>query len=107
MKLKELWQLVTAATGFDYPTVSDLELVGERISTLARAFNVREGFTRAADTLPARNLEEPLSGGAADGHTVDLAPMLDEYFQIMGWDKNGVPTKEKINQLALDINLTQ
>jgi aldehyde:ferredoxin oxidoreductase len=104
MKLKELWQLVTAATGFDYPAVSDFELVGERVSTLARAFNIREGFTRSADTLPERNLEEPLSGGAADGHTVDLAPMLDEYYRIMGWDKNGVPTKEKINGLNLDID---
>ncbi len=72
--------------------------------TLARAYNVREGFTCAADTLPSRNLDEPLSGGGADGHTVDLAPMLDEYYRIMGWDKNGVPTKEKINELNLDIN---
>jgi hypothetical protein len=43
MKLKELWQLVTAATGFDYPTVTDLERLGERVSTLARLFNAREG----------------------------------------------------------------
>ena len=52
MSLKELWQLVKAATGFDYPNVTDLERVGERISTLARLFNVREGFARDADTLP-------------------------------------------------------
>ncbi|MFC2042773.1 aldehyde ferredoxin oxidoreductase family protein [Chloroflexota bacterium] len=101
MKLKELWQLVTTATGFDYPTVADLELVGERISTLARVFNVRAGFSRQHDTLPARNLEQPLKGGPADGHVVQLAPMLDEYYRIMGWDDNGIPTRECLNRLDL------
>jgi aldehyde:ferredoxin oxidoreductase len=101
MKLKELWQLVTAATGFDYPAVKDLELVGERISTLARAINVREGFRRSADTLPDRNLSQPMVGGPADGHIVELAPMLDEYYRIMGWDSNGVPTPERMKELQL------
>jgi aldehyde:ferredoxin oxidoreductase len=44
MKLKELWQLVNAATGFDYASAGEFERIGERISTLARLFNVREGF---------------------------------------------------------------
>ncbi len=102
MSLKELWQLVTAATGFDYPTVRELELVGERISTLARMFNVREGFTREHDTLPPRNLSEPMAGGPADGRVVELAPMLDAYYRLMGWDANGVPTPERLKELGLD-----
>jgi aldehyde:ferredoxin oxidoreductase len=101
MSLKELWQLVSAATGFDYPAVVDFELVGERISTLARAINVREGFQRAADTLPDRNLSQPMVGGPADGHVVELAPMLDEYYRLMGWDADGVPTPERMQALQL------
>ena len=101
MSLKELWQLVVAATGFDYPTVTDLELVGERISTLARLFNIREGFTREADTLPARNLYQPMSAGPAAGHIVELEPMLDEYYRLMGWDTQGVPTQERLDELEL------
>jgi aldehyde:ferredoxin oxidoreductase len=101
MSLKELWQLVTAATGFDYPAVKDFELVGERISTLARAINVREGYRREADTLPARNLAQPMVGGPADGHVVELAPMLDEYYRLMGWDADGVPTPERMYELLL------
>ncbi len=101
MKLKELWQLVTAATGFDYPTVRDFEMIGERISTLARAFNVREGFKREADTLPPRNLAQPMVGGPADGHVVELAPMLDEYYRLMGWDEEGIPTPERMQELQL------
>ena len=102
MKLKELWQLMTAATGFDYPAVKDFELVGERISTLARLINAREGFSRAQDTLPARNLEQPLAGGPADGHVVELAPMLDEYYRLMGWDEDGIPTDERLVKLQLN-----
>jgi aldehyde:ferredoxin oxidoreductase len=101
MSLKELWQLVTAATGFDYPAVKDFELVGEHISTLARAINVREGYRREADTLPARNLAQPMVGGPADGHVVELAPMLDEYYRLMGWDADGVPTPERMYELLL------
>jgi aldehyde:ferredoxin oxidoreductase len=101
MSLKELWQLVTAATGFDYPKARDLERAGERISTLARLFNVREGFAREADTLPDRNLAQPMVGGPASGQVVELDPMLDEYYRIMGWDENGVPTEERIADLGL------
>jgi aldehyde:ferredoxin oxidoreductase len=101
MTLKELWQLVKAATGFDYPKVSDLEQLGERVSTLARLFNVREGFFRAADTLPTRNLSQPLTVGSAGGQVVDLQPMLDDYYRIMGWTGNGVPTPERLKELGL------
>jgi aldehyde:ferredoxin oxidoreductase len=102
MTLKELWQLIKAATGFDYPTVTDLERVGERISTLARLFNVREGFSRPADTLPARNLVQPMTAGPAAGQVVELEPMLDEYYRLMGWDKDGVPTEARVADLSLD-----
>jgi aldehyde:ferredoxin oxidoreductase len=103
MSLKELWQLVKAATGFDYASTRDLERVGERISTLARLFNVREGFSREADTLPDRNLSHPMVGGPAAGHVVELEPMLDEYYRIMGWDAVGVPTRERLEELGLSI----
>ena len=101
MTLKELWQLVKAATGFDYPEVADLERLGERVSTLARLFNVREGFYRAADNLPIRNLTQPMTVGTAGGQVVDLEPMLDEYYRIMGWTNNGVPTPERLKALGI------
>lgn len=102
MTLKELWQLVTAATGFDHPATRDLERLGERVSTLARLFNVREGFGRAADTLPGRNLHQPMAGGPAEGHTVALEPLLDAYYALMGWDAEGIPTAERLLELALE-----
>jgi aldehyde:ferredoxin oxidoreductase len=101
MTLKELWQLVTAATGFEYPTAADLQKVGERISTLARLFNVREGFTRAHDNLPDRNLKQPMEDGPAAGHLVELDPMLNDYYRLMGWSEDGIPTPERLRELGL------
>jgi aldehyde:ferredoxin oxidoreductase len=106
MSLKELWQLVNAATGFDYPSAKTFELAGERIATLARLFNSREGLTRKEDTLPARNLTEHMPSGPARGQVVELDPMLDEYYALVGWDKNGVPTAERVRKLGLDTILS-
>ncbi len=102
MSLKELWQLVNATTGHDYATVKEFEKVGERINTLCRLINVREGFSRPQDTLPARSLSQPLSEGPARGHVVELDPMLDEYYEIMGWDANGIPRPETLKELGLE-----
>jgi aldehyde:ferredoxin oxidoreductase len=101
MSLKELWQLVNATTGFDYASAKEFELVGERISTLARLFNAREGFNRQHDTLPARNLSQPLPAGPAKGQVVELDPMLDEYYALVGWDINGNPTEQQLSKLGL------
>jgi len=80
--------------------------VGERINNLARAFNVREGFTRADDTLPERLMTEPLKAGASKGHFIsrdELNQMLDEYYEARGWDvKTGVPTRGKLMELGLE-----
>jgi aldehyde:ferredoxin oxidoreductase len=101
MSLKELCQLVNAATGFDYPTVSDFERVGERISTLTRLFNIREGFSRQDDILPERNQTQALREGPAEGEVVELGPMLDEYYRLMGWDSQGVPTEQRLKALKI------
>jgi aldehyde:ferredoxin oxidoreductase len=102
MNLKELWQLVNAVTGFEYGSVKEFEQVGERISTLCRLFNTREGFDRRQDTLPARNLSQSMAEGPARGQVVELDEMLDDYYARMGWDKNGIPTMQRLSDLGLD-----
>jgi len=96
-------RLASAATGWKL-SEDDLKVIGERISNLVRMFNVREGFTRKDDTLPYRIANDPLQGGKADGHVVkpaDFNKMLDEYYRLRGWDKEGRPTKEKLKELNL------
>ena len=68
--------------------------IGERIITVERLFNVREGNSRKDDTLPARLLKEPVSEGPCKGHTVNLDPMLDEFYRTCGWSMDGKPIKQ-------------
>ncbi len=103
LEVKHFVELLNKATGFNF-TVEDYLKTGERIWNLTRLFNVREGITREDDTLPPRFMEEPLPEGATKGQVVTkemLDEMLDEYYALRGWDKNGVPTEEKLKELGL------
>jgi aldehyde:ferredoxin oxidoreductase len=95
--------MIANCIGWEF-SVSDFRKVGERVYNLARAFNVRDGLTRADDTLPKRLLEEPLPEGAAEGHVVkELDRSLDAYYEFRGWDKKtGKPKPEKLRELNLD-----
>ncbi|MCK4225750.1 aldehyde ferredoxin oxidoreductase family protein [candidate division WOR-3 bacterium] len=100
---KQNADLLSYATGFDF-TPEEYVHTGERIWNLTRLIAVREGISRKDDTLPARLLEEPMIAGPSKGHFVskeELDIMLDEYYALRGWDKNGIPTKEKLNELEL------
>jgi len=94
-----------AVTGLAF-TPEEVTRVGERVNNLARAFNLREGFKRADDTLPERLMTEPLQSGASKGQLIsrkDLDAMLDEYYTVREWDANtGIPSKKKLKELNLD-----
>ena len=96
--------LMEAVTGLPF-TPEEVEKVGERVNNLAKAFNVREGFTRADDTFPERLMTEPLKAGASKGQLIskeDLNLMLDEYYTVRGWDlQKGTPTRAKLIELGL------
>lgn len=94
--------LIEKLLGYKF-TVEDFAKAGERLYNLARVYNIREGITRADDTLPARFLEEPMPEGPAKGHLVNLDPLLDAYYDYRGWDKEtGKPTQEKLKELGLE-----
>ncbi|MCK5162638.1 MAG: aldehyde ferredoxin oxidoreductase family protein [Desulfobacula sp.] len=95
--------LLEAVTGIAYTPDKVLQ-AGERINNLARAFNVREGFTRSDDTLPDRLMTQPIPGGASKGHLIskeELQQMLDEYYAARGWDESGTPGCEKLTELGI------
>ena len=82
----------------------DFQIIADRIETLIRMFNVREGFTRKDDTLPYRTLHEPLPDGPAKGQFIgeeNLNRMLDEYYELRGWDRLGIPKKETLKKYQL------
>ena len=78
-----------------------LYLAAERIINLERLYNAGLGFDRKDDVLPRRLVREPMPSGPSEGHVVDLEPMLDDYYDAMGWDKNGLPTNTKLAELGL------
>jgi aldehyde:ferredoxin oxidoreductase len=99
--LKELFQMVNPCTGFEYKSPRDLERVGERITVLARLFSTREGFSSKDDTLPGRALNEPLPSGPAKGEVLELGKLRAEYYHLMGWTEDGIPTEQRLVELGL------
>ncbi len=98
-------KMLTAVTGLEQCSDTKyLWKVGERIYNLERSFNVRDGFSRADDTLPHRLQTEPLHTGEAPGEgqiVRELSGFLDSYYQFRGWSKGGIPSKEKLEELNL------
>jgi aldehyde:ferredoxin oxidoreductase len=100
-------------------TGADLLAVGERIVNLERMYNVRQGLARADDRLPPRFIEEPaplyefepdpVTGELARsaeplryGLLHDFDAMLDRYYDLRGWSRDGIPTAETLRRVGLE-----
>lgn len=93
--------LMTEVTGKTW-TAEDMATVGRRVINIARAFNQREGFNRKDDTVPKRIVNEALKSGPAAGQVIPMEAfddMLDQYYSVMGWDKNGMMPQDLIESL--------
>jgi len=99
-----LSKLYSACTGWEI-TPREFMKTGERIYNLMKAYNVRVGLTRKDDDYPKRFYVDPVNGGPSKGallHKENMDKMLDEYYQIRGWEvATGIPTKEKLIELGL------
>jgi len=93
--------MMKGLVGWDY-TDEDVLKIGERIWNLERLFNLNAGITKDDDTLPPRLLTEPLKVGPAKGKVVELDTMLKEYYEVRGWDEEGIPTEEKLKELGIE-----
>lgn len=91
-------------TGLDI-SPEELGEIGERIYTIERMFNNREGFTRKDDHLPDFYYWPKPSGlPVVKGKKFEkkkIEKLLDEYYALHGWDKEGVPTRETLDKLGL------
>ena len=78
---------------------------GQRIITLERCFNVREGISRKDDVLPERLLTEKLPEGPKKGKVVtpeEMKKMQDAYYEYFKWDENGIPPTGTLKDLGLE-----
>lgn len=98
--LPEIAEMFRTCTGLDY-TDEEVLQIGERIWNLEKVFNLKNGFTKKDDNLPPRLLKEPVTEGPAKGKVTELDVMLPEYYSLRGWDKEGVPTQEKMKELSI------
>ena len=96
-------ELLSKVTGWPCSAV-ELRRTGERINTLKKLFNVREGWRPEDDWLPPRLLSEALPTGVAQGvglTTAELREMIHGYYQAREWDENGFIPENKLKELGL------
>jgi aldehyde:ferredoxin oxidoreductase len=97
-------KLVYGATGLEYDD-DQVSMFGQRVETLTRLFNIREGVTKADDTLPLKfwqkETQGPSLGMKAFIDEQDFEKSLQKYYLLRGWDREGVPTKETVEKLGL------
>jgi aldehyde:ferredoxin oxidoreductase len=96
-------EIVRAVTGW-YTSSWELMKVGERITTMARVFNLREGLTKKDDWLPDRFFKPQTSGALAETaiNPYELKNAIMNYYKMMGWSEDGIPTKSKLEELEID-----
>lgn len=94
-------EMMTIVTGKEW-SVQDMKDVAWRTIQIARAFNQREGFNRKDDTMPKRLAKEALKNGPAAGQAIPqeaFEDMLNQYYNVLGWDENGIVPESIICQL--------
>ena len=102
-KKKQLQEAAEAITGWPMSYWRLMKTV-ERGLTLAKIFNLREGFTRTDDVLPKR-MALSQTRGNLQGVVVDpgkLAEAQELYYQMLGWDSDGVPTRARLVELGIE-----
>ena len=100
----DLYELYHLACGVETDEKKMLT-VAERVHNVERAFSCREGLDRKDDRLIGKWADEPVPNGPHKGEKIDpdkWEGMLDEYYDLRGWNPNGIPTKEKLNELGLE-----
>ena len=90
-------------------SLDDARTAGKRTLTLQRAYSHREaGVSRKDDILPERMMKEALPEGPKKDALVSaemLKKAQDDYYAMVGWDNNGVPTPESLKKYGLDFAL--
>jgi aldehyde:ferredoxin oxidoreductase len=100
---REWAHLLGTVTGWDVGP-EELEATARRIVLAKRAFNAREGWTRADDGLPDRLVSEPVhleSGRDAALTRERLDHMISRYYEARGLDSSGLLTDEQLDGLGL------
>lgn len=96
-------RMLTGLTGFSFSTTA-LEESAERIAALERCFNLQAGVTSSDDTLPERFSKEtiPVAEKNILISRADMDRLKKDYYQVRGWDEQGVPRRETLEKLRIE-----
>jgi aldehyde:ferredoxin oxidoreductase len=94
-------EVAAAITGWPVDA-SALFISGERIVTLERLFNLKHGASAADDRLPDMFFEKDYNAGEQPSKPhAWMEPMIQEFYDVMGWDEQGHPTTNKLAELDI------
>ena len=102
---QQLVEITQAVTGWTFNMFEAMQL-GERIETMARAFNMREGLTAADDRLPNRYFKPPTEGYLGE-HNVAIdrkafQRAIHNYYGMFGWERDtGIPLQDTLDELDI------
>jgi aldehyde:ferredoxin oxidoreductase len=99
MPFSGVTELFNAITGWNY-SIDDMMLAGERIFTVQRLINVRDGYNADTDVLPKKMFKAAKEGFRA-GKVPPFKELMEDYYLLRGWDENGEPKYETLRRLNL------
>ena len=86
-------KLISAGAGFDMDEETLTRAV-KRYRTLVRAVNIRRGMRREDEQPPQNHWKKRFPELEKE--------LLDTYYAFKGWNEQGIPTKESLQELGLD-----
>jgi len=89
------------AFGWEDATPAEVVQTGERIFNLQRLINGRFGIDARDDVLADRFVKEARPDGGSAGVRPDMGQIMEEYYRVRGWDRDGRPTAGKLGELDL------
>ncbi|MFO8019520.1 MAG: aldehyde ferredoxin oxidoreductase family protein [Promethearchaeia archaeon] len=94
-------EMINSLLGFDID-VEGIKVLGERIFTMKRLFNIKMGLTPSNDRLPEILLKE-LHEGVVRGKSPNFRKLKRYYYDIRDWNpETGKPNNSKLKELDLD-----
>jgi aldehyde:ferredoxin oxidoreductase len=101
LSLTETVELFNAVTGWKF-SVGELLKTGERGFTVQRLINLRDGYGAKTDVLPKKMYQSAKEGFRAGKH-IPFDQLMKEYYEVRGWDEDGVPTRKTLKMLNVTI----
>jgi len=94
-------ELINNLMGYNLD-IDSIKLIGEKIFTIKRLFNIKMGLNSSRDNIPKIMLT-PLKEGPIKGNVPNFEKMRKIYYKIRKWDpESGFPSYEKLTELGLN-----